>query len=353
MMPQGPDHLSFPPTIGRPPKNILLIRWKSIGDVVFTLPALRCLRSNFPDSRITYLTSPEFAALVKSFSVADEIITVDRARIRQFHKGGLIELIRLWRNMARTHYDIVVDLQGYGETAWLSWLTRAPRRWAVVHRPSRAWAYTHAVPRDELAHPVDAQLQMLSECGLETSHPENTFELPPEGRLSAQKLFHEFGLNPHVPTVFIQPFTSGTQKDWPLNKWLALSRRLRSLEIQVLFGGGPADRARLAPALSESFAVAAGTDLLTSCSLAARCALVIGADTGLLHLATALGCRVVLLKHLTAKECPYGHPDWVITPHRAGVLVAEIELEEVLVEVLRVVHPPQSAVQSPRFTAVG
>ena len=339
---------SSPQTNGRSQKNILIIRWKSIGDVVFTLPALRCLRSNFPDSRITYLTSPEFEALVKSFSIADEIILVDRARLKRFHKGGLMELIRLWRNVARTRYDLVVDLQGYGETAWLSWLTRAPQRWAVVHRPSRAWAYTRAIARDELAHPVDAQLQMLSECGLNTSHPENYFELPAESQLSAQKLFLELGLNPHLPTVFVQPFTSGPQKDWPLDKWLALARRLRVSEIQVLFGGGPADRARLGPALLEGFAVAAGTDLLTSCSLAARCALVIGADTGLLHTANALGCRVVLLKHLTAKECPYGHPDWVITPRRAGVLVAEIELEDVLTEILRVIHNSQSTVQGPQ-----
>ena len=347
-MRQGPNSHSFAPTNGHPQKNILLIRWKSIGDVVFTLPALRCLRSNFPDGHITYLTSPEFSALVKSFSVADEIVTVDRARLKRFHKGGLMELIKLWRNLARKRYDIVVDLQGYGETAWVSWLTRAPQRWAVVHRPSRAWAYTRAVLRDELAHPVDAQLQLLSECGLDTSHPENTFELPAEKQLSAQERFLELGLNPHLPTVFIQPFTSGPQKDWPLDKWLALARRLRDLEMQALFGGGPADRARLGPALLEGFPVAAGTDLLTSCGLAARCALVIGADTGLLHLATALGCRVLLLKHLKAKECPYGHPDWVITPRRAGVLVAEIELEEVLTEVLRVIHTPQSVVQGAR-----
>jgi len=349
-MRQDPDSPSFAPTNGHSPKNILLIRWKSIGDVVFTLPALRCLRSNFPNSHITYLTSPEFTALVKSFSVADEIVTVDRAKLRRIHKGGLMELIKLWRNLGRRRYDIVVDLQGYGETAWLSWLTRAPQRWAVVHRPSRAWAYTHAIPRDELAHPVAAQLQMLSECGLDTSHPENNFELPPDRQLTAQKLFLEFGLNPHLPTVFIQPFTSGPQKDWPLDKWLALARRLRSLEIQTLFGGGPADRVRLGPALLEGFPVAAGTELLTSCGLATRCALVIGADTGLLHMATALGCRVVLLKHLKAKECPYGHPDWVITPPRAGVLVAEIDPEQVLAEVLRIIQNSQSAVPSPCST---
>jgi ADP-heptose:LPS heptosyltransferase len=335
---RGPINPCSPPK-GQSQKNILLIRWKSIGEVGFTLPALRCLRSSFPDSRITYLTSPEFVPLVQSFSVADEILIVDRNRLKRFFSGGFLELLKLCRAISRIRFDIVVDLQSYGETAWLSWLTRAPQRWGLVHRPSRAWAYTRAIPRDEVVHPVDAHLQVLAQCGVDTGHPENVFALPPEKLLAAENLFLELGLKLNVPTVFIQPFTSSSQKDWPLEKWLPLARRLRSLEIQVLFGGGPADRARLGPAISEKFPVTAGADLLTSCGLAAHCTLVVGPDTGLLHLANAVGCRVLLLKHFTAKECPYGHPDWVITPPRAGVLVAEIELETVLAEILRVVSP--------------
>lgn len=318
-------------------KEILLIRWHSIGDMVFTLPTLRCLRANFPDGHISYLTSREFASLVESFSVADEILTIDRGRLKRFHKGGLAEVLNLWR-IARKRYDIVVDLQGYGETAWLSWLTRAPERWGLVHRPSRAWAYTRKVTRADDIHRADAYLQVLSECGLKTGVPENFFELPLEKQIAAEKLFHEFGLRPDLPAVFIQPFTSSLHKNWPLEKWMQVARQLRDAKIQVLFGGGPNDRARLGPVLSEKFAVAAGTDVLTSCCLAARCDLVAGADTGLLHLATASGCRVLMLKHLTATEYPYGHPDWVLTPPRAGLWAAEIELEVVLAEIRRVIE---------------
>ncbi len=348
-MREGPNR-NLPSAKGHAPKNILLIRWKSIGDVIFTLPALRCLRSKFPDSRITYLTSPEFVPLVKSFSVADEILVLDRKRLKRFHQGGLAELLNLWRGISGTRYDIVVDFQSYGETALLSWLTRAPQRWGLVHRASRAWAYTCAFPRDEKAHPVDAQLQLLAECGLDTSHPENNFELPAENQMAAERLSLQFGLRSDRPSVFIQPFTSTPGKDWPLEKWMALVRRLRSLEIQILFGGGPADRARLEPAMQEHFPVAAGTDMLTSCSLAARCGLIIGPDTGLLHMANAAGCRVILMKHLRAKECPYGHPDWVLTPGAAGLPTAEIEVEAALAEVLRVikiVHSLESTVLSP------
>ncbi|HEV2318598.1 MAG TPA: glycosyltransferase family 9 protein [Verrucomicrobiae bacterium] len=344
MRPEPENHRS-PPAAANAPKNILLIRWKSIGDVVFTLPALRCLRANFQDGQITYLTSPEFAPLVNSFSVADEIATVDRARLKRFYNGGLKEILKLWRRLSRKHFDLVVDFQSYGETAWLSWLTRAPQRWGLINRASRGWAYTQAVPRDEAAHPVDAQLKCLARGGLRTSPVENNFQLPPEKQKEAERLFFELGLKADRPAIFIQPFTSSPQKDWPLERWLEAGRRLRALEIQVLFGGGPADRARLGPAISEKFPVAAGVDLLTSCSLAARCALVVGSDTGLVHLANAAGCRVLLMKHLTAKECPYGHPDWVITPRQAGAGVSEIQLETVLAEILRILRP-QSAVLS-------
>jgi ADP-heptose:LPS heptosyltransferase len=124
-----------------------------------------------------------------------------------------------------------------------------------------------------------------------------------------------------------------------LEKWLELGRQLRSSDIQVLFGGGPADRARLQPATAEKFPVAAGTDLLTSCSLAARCAVVIGPDTGLIHLANAAGCHVVLMQHLNAKACPYGHPDRVLMPRQAGLPVADIEIQVVLAEILRILNP--------------
>lgn len=335
-MRENPDSRGFPPANHGAPKKILLIRWKSFGDVLFTLPAFRSVRASFPESHITYMTSREYAPLIEGFSGVDEIFTVDRSRLKRFSFASLTELRSLWRGIAGGYYDLVVDFQGYGETAWLSWLTRAPERWGHVHRPSRARAYTRAVIRAEDLHPVNAHLRFLAECGLKTEKPENIFMLPAAKQAVAKKLFAAFGLDPNRPAVFIQPFTSSPQKDWPLNKWLELARRLRALNIQVLFGGGPADRARLEAAWREKFPVAAGTDLLTSCGLAAQCALIIGADTGLLHLATALGCRVVALEHVGANHCPYGHPDWIITPEPPGLSVADIKVDAVLAEIQRV-----------------
>lgn len=336
-MRKNPDSRGLPPANGVTPKKVLLIRWKSLGDVLFTLPAFNCVRASFPNSHITYMTSREYAPLLEGFSGADAIFTVDRTRLKKFSFAALAELRSLWRGIIGAHYDLVVDFQGYGETAWLSWLTRAPQRWGQVYRPGRARAYTRAVRRIDEIHPVDEHLRFLSECGLKTEKAKNVFVLPAEKRAAAEKLFVDFGLDPNRPAVFIQPFTSSPQKNWPLEKSLELARRLRELKIQVLFGGGPADRARLGPALLEKFPVAAGTDMLTSCGLAVLCAVVVGGDTGLLHMATASGRRVIALAHAGDIHGPYGHPDWTITPPRADQPAAEIELDVVLAEIRRVI----------------
>src|SRR3954451_2893929 len=59
--------------------NILLIRLREIGDVVFTTPALRAIRQRFPDARITYLVEPLAAPIVASSSYLDELIVAPRA----------------------------------------------------------------------------------------------------------------------------------------------------------------------------------------------------------------------------------------------------------------------------------
>ena len=78
--------------------RIILIRLKSIGDVLFALPGAHRVRENSPQCRIAFLVSRDHA--------------------------------------------LTIDFQGYGETALLTWLTRASERWGSVYRTGRRWAYT-------------------------------------------------------------------------------------------------------------------------------------------------------------------------------------------------------------------
>ena len=66
----------------KPRQNILLIRFKAIGDVVLTLPAVHAVRENFPDAHIAFFTVSENAPLLQGFRDVDEVIALDRAAFR-------------------------------------------------------------------------------------------------------------------------------------------------------------------------------------------------------------------------------------------------------------------------------
>jgi len=313
------------------PERILLIRLKSIGDILFTLPAVHRVRDNFPEARISFLVSKEHAPLLEGFRDVDEVLTLDRAPFHRKQIGAMCaETLRLVQRLRRGRFSLVVDFQGYGETALLTWLTRAPQRWGSVYRAGRRWAYTQGVARNDKIQIADWNLSLLEQCGLRRTPVRNEFCLPAHAAASAKKFFAENGLDPAKPTLFIQPFTSSAQKNWPLVKYLALAKYWRAAGVQVIFGGGPADGTALVPVRREDFVTSAGVPLLTSAALIELSALLVGGVTGLLHLAVAMNKRVVMLIGHAAREpgFPYQHRDWAVAAD--SLPVAAIPAESVI-----------------------
>ena len=83
-----------------------------------------------------------------------------------------------------------------------------------------------------------------------------------------------------------------------------------------MFSGGPGDRAKLQPVNQRGFTISAGVPLLVTAGLIKLAELVVGGDTGLLHLAVAMGKRVVMLMGSAGPgSChPFGHPEWAVVP---------------------------------------
>jgi ADP-heptose:LPS heptosyltransferase len=309
------------------PPRILLIRFKSIGDVLFTLPAVSVVRARFPTAEICFLTSREIAPLVRGFREVNEILTIDRARLKGGQPFNLArELLPLLRRLRAGKFSLVVDFQGYGETEWLAWWSGAPEIWGYQGHPWRGWLYTRSAARATTVHPAAQNLALLRQGGLNPGAVHNDYVLPADALAAAREFFAAHKLEPARPTLLIQPLTSSPQKNWPLAHYLWLAEHWRAQGGQILFGGGPAERAVLEPARAAGYVVAAGTPLLVSAGLMKLCSVVVGADTGLLHLAVAMGRRVVMIMHSNQPgTChPFQHPEWTVTPP-AGKTVADIE----------------------------
>ena len=314
------------------PENILLIRLKSIGDVVQTLPAVHIVRDNFPAARLHFLVSREYAPLLRGFADLNEIIPLDRAAYRS--GNPLVILSRtaaLVRRLRQQRFSLVIDFQGYAETALLSWLTGAPERWGRSNRPARAWTYTRGIEEDNTIHMVDWNLSALRQGGLKIGQVRNDYRLPADALDAARLFFTQNGLDPGKPTLFIQPFTSNPDKNWPLENYLAVARHWQPRGVQVVFGGGPADRQALAPALAAGHIVAAGQPLLVVAGLMNLSTLVLGGDTGLLHLAHAMAKPVLMLMRSIApgRPFPYGHPGRALVPPQ-GNRIVDIPVDAVI-----------------------
>lgn len=319
--------------IGTPaaPANILLIRLKSIGDVIFTLPAVHVVRENFPEAKLHFLVSKEHASLVRGFADVDEIISLNRAVFRK--KGFSIscaETFQLLRQLRQKQFSHIIDFQGYAETEMLSWWSGAPQRWGNVYHPLRGWLYTQSSPRDRQNHPAEWNLSLLRKCGLKISSIRNQFVLPAESLVEAKSFFSANHLDPAKPTLYLQPFTSNLAKNWPLENYRLLARFWRGRGVQVIFGGGPADKPQLEIAREEGFVIAVGAPRMMDMGLMKLSTLIVGGDTGFLHLAVAMGKRVLmLLRRKIGAPVPFQHPDWIVEP-ALNLSMKEIEFEKVL-----------------------
>ena len=313
-------------------ENILLIRLKSIGDVLFTLPAVNAVREHYPRARITFLTSRENAALLQGFRAVDEVLALDRRQLQSGNPRGMFaEIFPLLRRLRSGRFSLTFDFQGYGETELLSWWTGAPERWGIVYQPSRGWLYTGTSPRLAGAHPAEWNLGLLRAAGITPGPIRNEFVLPDAELAQARDFFAAHQLDVRRPTLFVQPFTSSPEKNWPLERYLAVAAHWRARGAQIIFGGGPSERPALEPARAAGFAASAGAPLLVSAALMKLSTLVLGGDTGLLHLAVALGRPVVMLMRVNdpGSSHPFQHRDWTLKP-AFGVDLVEINTNPVI-----------------------
>lgn len=313
-------------------RNILVIRLAGMGDIIFTLPAIQMLRDNLPDCRLTYLTTKNFADLLQGFPRIDQVLTIDRAL---YHRKILAEMWgstrQLIGQLRNNRFDLVIDFQGFNDTAILAWLSGSAERWGFLRKAKRQPLYTFGYQKPPDILQIDWNREMLKAGGMVATPVKNEFMLPSQALQSAEKLLAEWQLQSSKPTLFIQPFTNFDSKNWPLERYLQLADYWSDRGVQIIFGGGPNDVAKLKEATIKYPFSAGKADLLTTAALTKFATLTLGGDTGLLHLAVALGKQVLMLMGPTRPEdfAPYNHPEWVIRPQNS-IDITQIDLETVL-----------------------
>lgn len=295
----------------RPVRRVLIVRTSAIGDVVFASPLAAALRRSWPDAHIAWLVEPGIDVLVAADPAIDECIVWPKKQWVSLLRGGrwfaLAREIRGLRTRLRERrFDLALDLHGLAKSAFLAWLSGAPRRIGLGAREGSARFVTEVVPRGGDSARISSEyLHLARHLRLDCGEFLPRLHVTPAAQMSATALLRGHGLESGRYAVFAA-FTTRPQKHWFDEAWRALARGLRAQTgwVPVLLGG-PADR----PAAEALVADEAGildlvgrTDLAQAAAIVRGAALVIGVDTGLTHMGIAFGVPTVALFGST---CPY------------------------------------------------
>jgi lipopolysaccharide heptosyltransferase II len=306
--------------------NILLIRLRLIGDVVFTTPIPRALKRAFPGARITYLVEAEAAPVVRANPAIDEVMIVGRPR-------GLARIAadaRLAHRLRRRRFDVAVDLHGGPRSSWLAWASGARQR-IGYDITGRQWMYTRTIPRPHEfrpRHSVVNQWDLLGAIdGWPGDAPDPTrdpVEMPldpaADARITERLRAHGIGAGEDLVVAHVSagnPF-----RRWPEAAFVELVGALAaaSPRRRIVLSSGPSDRRaadRIAVAARAALGEAAGRvvdfgefDLAELRALIARARLFVGGDTGPLHVAATTTTPIVGLygPTLAARSAPWRDP---------------------------------------------
>ncbi len=287
--------------------KFLVIRLGSLGDIVHTIPAVAALRRNFPDARIDWVAEQRWSPLVQMVTVVDEAIPLQRSL------SGQLACIRQLR---RAHYDFAVDFQGLYKSALLGWFSGAPRRIGRVRsaarEPGAAWFYTDGV-NPQGRHVAQMSLSVAAQAGIAANanrasqrgaqagvQPEAEMQFPlrvPDA--AARDLVAKLALEGIADYVVLSPGGGWVSKCWPPERYGALCAQLwQQHKIRCIVNAGPGEEElalEVVRTADDGNPLAMTAPLLELAALLAHAQLVVAADTGPLHLAAALGSRVVAL----------------------------------------------------------
>jgi heptosyltransferase-1 len=285
-----------------PGPRVLFVKLSSLGDVVHNFPAVTDVARHLPGAHIAWAVEEAYADLVRLHPAVAEAIPVGLRRWKRqwLHPSSWSQMRAVKRAVAAVPWDYVIDTQGLIKSASVARWARGPRfghdrasaREALAARsydvPLRVPRAMHAVERNRM---LAAQV-----FGYSTATAADYGLVAPDLALA---------WTPATPYVVLLHAASHERKRWPEARWIELGRHLASRGyVAVLPGGTDAERGaavRLAQGIPGAVAAPPIT-LPEAAALLARASAVCGVDTGLTHLAAALGVPTIGLYVATRPE---------------------------------------------------
>lgn len=292
----------------QPPENICIIRLSALGDVTHAVPVLRAIQTQWPQARITWITSSLEHKLLSALEGV-RFIVVNK-------NSGWMGYWRLKRQLAAERFDVMLQMQTSARANLTGACVKADIKlgWDKGRaRDFHRFFMTHAIPETRFEHQVQGHLSFARSIGLDAEQPVWDFPISTEARAFVDSMIPS-----EKRVLLISPCSSHPARNWSAQRYAAVADfAAREHGLTVVLSGGPsALEASIGEAIESAMQTSAlnliGKDTLPQlAALLQRADLVITPDSGPSHLANALATPVIGLHASTwsRRSGPYGSLD--------------------------------------------
>jgi lipopolysaccharide heptosyltransferase II len=305
-------------------RRLLCVRLDQLGDVVMTSAALRALKESIPQCRLTLLTSPSGAEAARLMPFVDEVLVYEAPWMKAARSshGGVVDR-KFLDDLRRASFDAAVIFTCYSQNplaaALMCYLADIPLRLAHCHENPyhllTDWV-CDPEPDQHIRHETRRQLDLVGYVGAQTSDERLSLAVPSTAREHVDRLLDQRLDDVRASWVVIHPGASAPSRRYPLECYAAVARQLhQDMHCEIVFTGTEAECDLIEAIRTEagvrSHSVAGELNVGQLAALLERAPLLIANNTGVVHVAAAVGTPVVDLYALTNPQ----HIPWLV-PHR-------------------------------------
>jgi len=295
-----------------PPRaKILLIKLRSIGDVVYNTAVYAPLKKTFPDSHLTVLVEKPSYGLVCDHPDVDEVLC--------FEKGSLWKQAQFYSRLILEGYDVAIDMHEGTRGSVMCFLTRAPMRMGNKFA-KRSFLYSTKIDFSDLEpkFPVDYQVALIKKIGVSFDQVTPSIHIPDHARQKAVGFLAEHGIKNGEEYCVIHSGTKKVYDQWQYEKFARLVENIPDkygLKVVLTCGPGEEWQAESVIKLVRGRQIKylqTGLQELGAITQGAKFA--ICHNGGYMHMASALGTPVVALFGVVNPRVwkPLGPRDMVI-----------------------------------------
>lgn len=286
--------------------NLLVIQTAFIGDVVLTTPLAQAAKERL-GARVTVVVRPSTADLLRDHPAVDAVVVFDKNGAER----GVGGLLALGRRLRAERFDAALIPHRSLRSALLAWLARVPMRVGFQTSAGR-WLLTHRVPY-RAVHEVERNLDLLQPWGSDTTGFAPGLYPNEQDDASVVAFLKNAGIEPDQALIGLAPGSVWATKRWLPERFTEVADHLATeTGACVILFGAREDLSlctEIARQARKTVVTAGKLSLLQSATLARRCDFLISNDTGMAHIAAAMGTPVVGLFGPTVPAfgfAPYG-----------------------------------------------